>query len=135
MTNLALDTPRLDPHLPYLADGPLSATMGLALILAAAPLTELAGWSLPPLFLLSLGVFLLPWSVYNFMIGRMVRPPAALVWINMGVDLSWAVGSVLLAALYWGELSAIGIALVLGQALAVAGMFTAKLLGARALLG
>ncbi|MBJ3785419.1 hypothetical protein [Devosia sediminis] len=134
MTDLFAAAPRLDPHLPYLADGPISAVMGLVLIVTATPLTEIAGWSLPPAFFVTLGVILLPWALYNLMIGRMARPHPAMVWSNIAVDLTWALGSVVLVVLYQAELTPLGTALLLAQALAVGGMFAAKLHGAQALL-
>jgi hypothetical protein len=135
MTELASTTPHIEPHLPYLVDGPLSATMGVALIVAAVPLTDLVGWSLPPTFFLIVGVFLLPWAVFNFLLGGMARPAPGLIWANIAGDGTWILGSLLLAAVFWNELSPWGAALLLGQALAVVGMFAVKLLGTRTLFG
>ncbi|SMQ62768.1 hypothetical protein SAMN06295905_0715 [Devosia lucknowensis] len=134
MTTLTARAPGLDPHLPYLADVPVSAIMGLVLIFAAGPLTDLAGWSLPPSFFMTLGVILLPWAAYNLLIARKPRPAPALVWSNIAVDLSWALGSFVLVAVYWSELTGLGAALLCAQGLAVGAMFMAKLLGVRALL-
>ena len=83
MTDLAPTTFRLDPHLPYLADGPVSAIMGLVLIFAAEPLTALVGWSLPPAFLVTVGAILLPWALY--LGGRLGLPDdAATRWLMAG---------------------------------------------------
>lgn len=135
MTSLALDSARLDPHLPYFVDGLTSAAMGLVLIAAAGPLTALAGWSPPPAFLFTLGILLLPWALLNFMTGRIARPAAGLIRGIIAVDLAWVLGSLVLLALYWSELTAWGIGLLVVQMLAVAGVFAVKLAGARTLQG
>jgi hypothetical protein len=135
MNDLAPAALHIEPRLPYLVDGPGSAILGVILIVAAAPLTSLAGWSLPPAFLLIVGVLLLPWAAFNLFLGKAARPTAGLIWANVAADGAWVLGSLMLAAIYWNELSPWGAALLLGQALAVAGMFTAKLLGTRTLLG
>ena len=58
MTTLAPTSAKLEPHLIFWLDAAGSLVFGLALILAAAPLTNLIGWSVPPAVLLGIGLFL-----------------------------------------------------------------------------
>jgi hypothetical protein len=125
--------PRLDPHLIYAADALVSAVMGVALIVAAEPLTQLAGWPLPAGFLVTLGLLLLPWAVFNGVVARMARPARAVINGNIAVDAAWVLGSIALGVLHADTLTAIGMVMLAGQAIAVAGVFAIKLAGAREL--
>lgn len=51
----------------------------------------------------------------------------------MAGDAAWIVGSIALLALHAASLSPLGLALLAGQAIAVAGVLVLKLAGARAL--
>lgn len=124
----------LDPRLIYGLDGCVSSVMGLALIVWAAPLTTLAGWTLPATFLLTIGVLLLPWAAYNLWIARS-RPSALAVRANIGGDIAWVAGSALLFLIEAPSLTAMGMVLLAAQGIAVAGVLLAKLVGARQLLG
>jgi hypothetical protein len=135
MASLTLPTTRLDPRLIYILDGVVSATMGMTLAVFAESLTALAAWSLPPSFLFTLGLLLLPWSAFNFALGRMARPAAALIRGNLAVDGSWVLGSLALIVVHWSALSPWGVALLVAQMLAVACVFAVKLMGDAALRG
>jgi hypothetical protein len=66
MTDQAQFFPRrLDPHFVYGFDALGSLVLGVALLFAATPLTELAGWTMPSAFLWVLGLLLLPWAGFN----------------------------------------------------------------------
>lgn len=132
---LAQTTPmRLDPHLIYLADAAVSLTMGVALLLGAGAITELAGWPLPPAFLTAVGIFLLPWAAFNLWIGRSAQPNRAAVVANLIGDALWIAGTAALLVSFAPTLTAIGLVLLAGQGLAVVGVLITKLFGARALI-
>ena len=133
MTTQTLPLPNLNPHLIYGVDAIVSAAMGVALLVTAEPLTQLAGWSLPAGFLWTIGLLLLPWAAINAAVARADRPARAVVRGIIGGDIAWVTGSVALVLLYASSLSPIGLALLAGQGIAVAGVLALKLAGARAL--
>jgi hypothetical protein len=133
MTTQTQTLPRLDPHIIYAVDALVSATMGVVLIAAAGPLTQLVGWPLPAGFLMTLGLLLLPWAAFNGVVARMARPARAIINGNMVVDAGWVLGSVALGLVHAGSLTAIGMVMLAGQAIAVAGVLAIKLIGAREL--
>ena len=96
MTTLAQTSAKLDPHLIFWLDAAGSLVFGLALIFAAAPLTNLIGWSVPPAVLLGIGLFLLPWAFFNLVIARSTRPASTFLAANLVGDGIWVLGSVLL---------------------------------------
>ncbi|UJW85813.1 hypothetical protein [Devosia sp. SL43] len=133
MTTLVQTLPRLDPHLVYGVDAAVSFAMGIALIFAATPVTELAGWAMPSTFLWIIGLLLLPWAAYNLWIARTIRPARGAVVANIIGDIAWVAGTVLLVAIHASTLSTLGLALLVGQGIAVSGVLLLKLTGARAL--
>jgi hypothetical protein len=133
MTTLTQTRPRLDPHLIYGVDAAVSATMGVALLALAEPLTQLAGWSLPAGFLWTIGLLLLPWAAFNAWIARTRHPAQGVVRGNIAGDAAWIVGSIALILLHAPSLSPLGLMLLAGQGIAVAGVLALKLAGARAL--
>lgn len=133
MTTLTQTRPRLDPHLIYGIDAAVSAAMGVVLLALAEPLTQLAGWSLPSGFLWTIGLLLLPWAAFNAWIARTGHPARGVVRGNIAGDAAWIVGSIALLALNAASLSSLGLLLLAGQGLAVAGVLAVKLAGARAL--
>ena len=133
MTIQTQTLPRLDPHLIYGVDAAVSAAMGVALLALAEPLTQLAGWSLPAGFLWTIGLVLLPWAAFNAWIARMAHPARGIVRGNIAGDAAWIVGSIVLIVLQAPSLTPIGLALLAGQGIAVAGVLALKLAGARAL--
>lgn len=133
MTTMTRTLPRLDPHLVYGLDAIVSAAMGIALLVLAEPLTQLAGWSLPAGFLWTIGLLLLPWAVFNAWIARTGHPATGVVRGNIAGDAAWVVGSIALILLHAPSLTTIGLVLLAGQGIAVAGVLMLKLAGARAL--
>lgn len=121
----------LHPRLVYLADTVACLVLGAVLIAAAAPLTALIGWALPPALLIALGVILLPWAAFNLMTARVQRLTPAILATHVAGDALWVVGSVALAALHASQMGQLGLFLVLGQAVAVASMLLLKLAFAR----
>lgn len=133
MTTQVQPLPRLDPHLIYGVDALVSFAMGVTLMLAADHLTALAGWTLPPAFLFTLGLLLVPWAAFNLWIARSAQPGRGVIRGNLASDAFWVLGSLALVAAQAASLTPLGFALVIGQAAAVAGVFTVKLIGAGAL--
>jgi hypothetical protein len=133
MTTQTQTLPRLDPHLVYGVDALVSTIMGIALLVTAEPLTQLAGWSMPAGFLWTIGLLLLPWAAFNAMVARRARPARAVINANIAGDVAWVAGSMALIALHATSLSTIGLMLLAGQGIAVAGVLALKLAGAREL--
>jgi hypothetical protein len=133
MSTQVLTSPRLDPHFVYGFDAVGSAVMGGALLLTAAPLTVLAGWALPPAFLWTIGLLLLPWAAFNAWIARKSRPAPALVMANITADIGWIAGTAALVAIHAPALSGPGLAMLVGQGVAVGGVLFFKLMGRAAL--
>ncbi|QDZ09946.1 hypothetical protein [Devosia ginsengisoli] len=133
MTTMIQTSPRLDPHLVYGVDAIVSAAMGIALLVLAEPLTQMAGWSLPSGFLWTIGLLLLPWAAFNAWIARTGHPAQGVVRGNIMGDIAWVGGSIALILLHAPSLSPLGLVLLAGQGIAVAGVLALKLAGARAL--
>lgn len=133
MTTQIQTFPRLDPHLVYAVDALVSAAMGIALLAVADPLSQLAGWALPADFLWTVGLLLLPWAAFNAWVAREARPARGVVLGNICGDIAWVIGSAVLVLLHAPSLSSIGLVLLVGQGIAVAGVLALKLAGARAL--
>lgn len=134
MTTQTAISPRLSPRFIYAADTFVSGAMGVVLFLTAAPLTQLVGWTLPESFLSTIGLLLLPWAAFNFYVARVARPTRGVVFGNIGGDITWVLGSIALAVEHAPGLTAIGMALLIGQAIAVAGVVVIKLAGVRMML-
>lgn len=129
MTTAVQTLSRLDPHIVYGVDALVSTAMGLALLAWAGPLTQLAGWAMPPDLLWIIGLLLLPWAAFNAWIARSARPPRVAVTANIVGDVAWIAGTVALLAIHAASLSGPGLALLAGQGIAVVGVLTLKLAG------
>jgi hypothetical protein len=134
MTTQVQTLPRLDPHLVYFVDALGSFAMGAALLATADQLTTLAGWAMPSNFLWTIGLLLVPWAAYNAWIGRSARPAAAVIAANIFGDIVWIAGTAVLVAIHATGLSGLGLALLVGQGIAVSGILALKLVGRRALV-
>lgn len=109
-----LSSPRL-LHLTLRADATSGIAMGLPLVAFAEPLAALLG--LPAQLLLACGLALFPFAALMLLAARSERPPMALVWLVIGGNVAWVLGSAWLC--YTLPLTALGQVLVIGQALAV----------------
>lgn len=134
MTTQVQTLPRLDPHLVYFVDALGSLAMGAALLVAADQLTALAAWAMPSSFLWIIGLLLLPWAAYNAWIARSARPAGPVVAANIIGDIVWIAGTAVLVAIHATGLSGLGLALLVGQGIAVGGVLALKLAGRRALV-
>ena len=115
-----------------LTDAATCAAMGLALDLGAAPLASLTG--LPAPLLLAAGLSLLPIAVFMALVAW--RPhPAAVRLVVLG-NAAWVAASLLLLVsgplTGWAAANGLGVAFVLAQALAVAGLALLEQAAARA---
>ncbi|WP_332701545.1 hypothetical protein [Devosia sp.] len=135
MTTQVQTLPRLDPHFIYGFDALGTLAFGVALLFTAAPLTELAVWALPSGFLWVLGLLLVPWAAFNLWIARSGRPSRVVVAVNIIGDVIWVAGTAALLAIHATGLSSLGLALLVGQGIAVGGILALKLIGRNALVG
>lgn len=113
----------------YRFDAIAAITMGISLLILAQPLTTLSGWSLPPAFLLGVGLFLLPWAGFNAWVSFQPRVPVRAALVHLVVDGSWVVGTVALWLSNDASLTLVGKALLLTQAVGVLCVFALKLGG------
>lgn len=122
-----------DPGLIYRFDAVLSLTMCIGLLVLAAPLTTLTGWAPMHTVLLGVGIFLLPWALFNWTIGAATGPDRISLLANLLGDGLWVLLSVLLLVLYSAQMTAIGVTFIIAQALAVSVIFAIKLAGLKTL--
>lgn len=113
-----------------IADALASGAMGALLALAAAPLARLLG--LPAGLLLGAGLVLLPWAAALARLGLRQAPPSrGAVRTVVVVNALWVLDSLLLPLTGWVAPTALGLAFLLGQALAVAGLAALQALALR----
>lgn len=118
-----------DPQLIYRFDAALSLTMGIALVVLAAPLASLIGWAPMQMVLLGAGIFLLPWALFNWTIGAATGPDRISLIANLLGDGLWVLLSAAILILYSAQMTAIGVTFIIAQALAVSVIFAVKLAG------
>lgn len=118
-----------DPQLVYRFDAALSLTMGIALVVLAAPLANLIGWAPMHMVLLGAGIFLLPWALFNWTIGAATGPDRISLIANLLGDGLWVLLSAAILILYSAQMTAIGVTFIIAQALAVSVIFAVKLAG------
>ena len=104
---------RLALKLDALASGALGA-LSLA---AGTVLDDLLG--LPLALLVPVGLFLLAYAAFVWVLGTRRRIRRTAAWAVVAVNLVWAADSVALVLVGWFPLSALGVAFVLTQAVAV----------------
>ncbi|RKH45622.1 hypothetical protein [Corallococcus sicarius] len=119
----------MNDRLVYRLDAFAALFMGAVLLAWATPLTTLAGWPLPPAFLLGVGLFLVPWAGFNAWVSAQPAVPLRASRVHLAVDGSWVLGSGALLVAYAPRMSGVGVALVVGQAVAVLGVFALKFAG------
>ena len=119
----------MNDRLVYRLDAFASIFMGAVLLLWATPFTALAGWPLPPAFLFSLGLFLVPWAGFNAWVSTQPAVPLRAARVHLAVDAAWVLGSAALLVAYAPGMSGVGVAIVAVQAVSVLGVFALKLAG------
>ena len=108
-------------------DGVFSGASGAALTLGA---TVFAGaTALPHGLLLGAGLFLLPYAAFVGFLGTRANLPRALVWFVIAGNALWVVESAVLLLAHQVAPNALGVALVIAQAVAVAALAEAQALG------
>lgn len=110
-------------------DAVASGGNGVAYVAGAAALADLLG--LPMGLLLPAGIFLIGYAAALWLVATRPTINRRLAWTTVVVNLLWAVDSIVLLLGGWIEPTALGVALVVGQAAAVAGFAVLQWLGLR----
>ena len=111
------------------ADFLVTDNAGVLLTLAAGPLGDL--FDLPVALLRATGIFLLPYTAFVVYVATRTEIPRWGAWAIVGLNLVWAVASLVLLVTGWVDPSGIGIAFVVAQALIVAAFADVQYLGLR----
>jgi len=106
-----------------------SGAIGVVCVVVAAVVGELFG--LPSVLLYPVGVFLVAWAAALFFLAARPRVSRAAVGAVMAVNAAWVVASVELPIAGWFPLSGLGTALVIVQAVVVAGFTGLQFAGLR----
>lgn len=114
-----------------LADVVVTGGAGLLLALAASPLSDL--FDLPAVLLRIAGVGLLPYTAVVYYVASRERIAHRAVRAVIGLNLLWAIASLLLLVTGWVDPSVLGIAFIVTQALIVAAFADVQYLGLRRL--
>jgi hypothetical protein len=110
-------------------DAALSALSGALMTIDAAPLNVVLG--LPTELLRGAGLSLLPWAALVGWLATRPLPPRRAVWAMIGLNALWALDSALLLVSDLVSPTGLGVAFVIVQALAVAGLAALQYLGLR----
>ncbi|MFG2056829.1 hypothetical protein ACGFI9_22675 [Micromonospora sp. NPDC048930] len=106
-----------------------SGANGVVYVAAAAIFGELFG--LPAAFLYPIGVFLVAWAAALFFLASRSAVSRAAVGVVMAVNVAWVVASAELLIAGWFPLTGLGTALVIAQAVVVAGFVGLQFAGLR----
>ncbi|MEV4181125.1 hypothetical protein AB0J28_06725 [Streptosporangium canum] len=106
-----------------------SGANGVVYVIAAAIFGELFG--LPAVFLYPIGAFLVAWAAALFLLASRPTMSKAAVGIVMAVNVAWVVASAELLIAGWFPLTNLGAALVIVQAVVVAGFTGLQFAGLR----
>lgn len=98
-------------------DAAASGALGALLVAAGSVLDDLLG--LPLALLLPVGLFLLAYAAFVWVVGTRSRISKTAAWAVVATNLVWVADSVALVATAWFPLTALGAAFVLAQAAAV----------------
>ncbi|MFE9694859.1 hypothetical protein [Micromonospora sp. NPDC005806] len=106
-----------------------SGANGVVYVVVAAIFGEMFG--LPAAFLYPIGVFLVAWAAALFFLAARPTVSRAAVGVVMAVNIAWVVASVELLIAGWFPLTGLGTALVIAQAVVVAGFTGLQFAGLR----
>lgn len=109
----------------------LSLTSGLLLVVASETVAGWLGPAVPANLMLGLGVLFLIFGADVAIVARREEPKLAQAGIITALDSLWVVGSLVVLAVFSGQLSTLGIWLVAVQALIVADFALLQFLGIR----
>ncbi len=112
-----------------LADSVVTGSSGVLLTLAAGPLGNL--FDLPTLLLRVTGISLLPYTAAVLYVATRTEIPRRGAWTIVGLNLLWAIDSLLLLVSGWVGPTAAGVVFVIAQALVVAAFADVQFLGLR----
>jgi hypothetical protein len=128
---LAMTTILISPflRLAFVADAIASGATGLLMFAGASPLAGLLG--LPEMLLRGAGLILLPYAAIIAIIGLRKSVPKLAVWTVITANALWAIESFGLLAVGWVSPNMLGTAFVLLQAMVVAGLAGAQVIGLR----
>ena len=112
-----------------LADGMISGTLGILFIVLAGPMADYVGLS--TIFLRLVGLSLLPFSVSLLLLAGRLDQYRSLVWAIVGLNAVWVLASMLLLVSGWVDPTTIGIAVIIVQAIMVAGFAELQYIGLR----
>ena len=110
-------------------DGIASGAMGLLLVALGAVLDSVLG--LPTSLLLPIGAFLVAYGAAVYYLGTRTVINRAAAWGVVVLNVLWVVDSALLLVGDWYDVTGLGIAFVVAQALAVAAFAELQYLGLR----
>ena len=110
-------------------DGIASGAMGLLLVALGAVLDSVLG--LPTSLLVPIGAFLVAYGGAVYYLGTRAVINRAVAWTVVLLNVLWVVDSVLLLVGDWYDVTGLGIAFVVAQALAVAAFAELQYLGLR----
>lgn len=111
------------------ADAIGSGAIALLLSIAAGPLSELLGFA--PSFLRTVGLLLLPWTIWVGWLATRTDPPRTQVWSVIGINALWVIDSVVLLLGGWTQPTSLGVAFVIAQAVAVGVFAELQYIGVR----
>ncbi|MFI6506257.1 hypothetical protein ACIBCT_01510 [Streptosporangium sp. NPDC050855] len=111
------------------ADAIASGANGVLYVAAAAVFGELFG--LPAAFLYPAGAFLVAFAAVLFLIASRPAVSRVAVGVTMAVNVAWVAASVESLVAGWFPLTGLGTALVIAQAVAVAGLTALQFAGLR----
>jgi hypothetical protein len=111
------------------ADAAISGATGVLMLAGAGLLEQWLG--APAALLRYAGLSLLPFAALVGGLARRERPSRTAVWAVIALNAAWVAGSVLLVVSGSFSLSALGIAFILVQALAVAAFAEMQYVGLR----
>jgi hypothetical protein len=110
-------------------DAVASGMMGLLLLAGGSMLADLLG--MPADLLVPLGLFLAAYAVSIWLIGTQRNINRTAAWAVVGLNLVWVIESVAVVIFGWFPLTALGVAFVLAQAVAVLVFADLQYLGLR----
>ncbi|MEV6864131.1 hypothetical protein AB0M44_24380 [Streptosporangium subroseum] len=106
-----------------------SGANGAVYVVAAAIFGEMFG--LPAAFLYPIGAFLVAWAAALFFLASRPTVSKVAVGVVMAVNIAWAAASAELLIAGWFPLTGLGTALMIAQAVAVAGFAGLQFAGLR----
>jgi hypothetical protein len=127
--NTSFNTPSALLRRVLLADAVGTGISGLALLVAAAPLSARLG--LPSGLLMGAAAIFIPFAAYVGWLGTRRRVHRPLVFAAIVLNALWAVDSVLLLLTPWVQPTPFGELFVIAQAVLVAGIAELEFIGLR----